>query len=192
MSRSTKQSRTTASPIHRVLLAVLLLTSAVGLLFGQQSPPPGMTFEVVSVRVLTDKEAADRSPDFVGPNVSVRLRLSCSGEGFYFYTWGDDITPRGYSVKLTANGVVWRQGRPGAAESLTSPGIEKLDALVPGVWRLMSGHLRPALEWEELDSTKFAGEKHAFTAFVRWSQKDKPAEIVSAAYVVPAGPRAAQ
>ena len=34
--------------------------------FAQQPPPDGVKFEIVSVTVLGDKEAADRSPDFVG------------------------------------------------------------------------------------------------------------------------------
>jgi hypothetical protein len=154
----------------------------------QQALLSGAKFEVVSVRVLSDQEAADRTKDFIGPNVAVRLRLSCSNSGFYYYTWGDNIAPLGYSVKLTDSGLVWLNKMPGHTDPRSSPGIEKLNAFVPGVWRLMFGHSRSAVEWEELDSTSLSGEKHAFTAFIKVGEKDKPTEIVSDSYVVPAGP----
>jgi hypothetical protein len=174
---------------NRYFLFGLLLAIAGRVLAGQGSLPQGGKFEIVSVRVLTPKEAADRSPDTLGPsNVAIRLRLSCASSGFYFYTWRDGVTPVGYGVKLTDGGLVWLNKMPGHTDQRSSPGIEKLNAFVPGVWRLMSGHVRPAIEWEELDSTSFSGEKHAFTAFIKVNEKDKPTEIVSDSYVVPAGP----
>jgi hypothetical protein len=148
----------------------------------------GAKFEVVSVRVLSDQEAADRTKDFIGPNVAVRLRLSCSGSGFYFYTWGDNIAPAGYSVKVTDNGLIWLNKMPGHTDQRSSPGIEKLNGFVPEAWRLMTGHSRSSVEWEELDSTSFAGEKHAFTGFIKINENDRPMEIVSDPYVVPNAP----
>jgi hypothetical protein len=191
MPRFDRRSRTMRIISRCFLLASLFAIGGRALL-GQHSLPSGAKFEVVSVRILSSKEAADRSPDFIGPDVAVRMRLSCSGAGFYFYTWRDDITPHGYSVQLTGNGMVWRNKMPGQTEQGSSPGIEKLDAFVPGVWRLMSGHTRPAVEWEELDSTSFSGEKHAFTTFIKVDEKSKPVEIVSDSYAVPAGPASAK
>lgn len=186
MRQSKKASKITRT-IKDCLLIGALISSTVGILSAQQGIPPGAKFEIVSVRILTATEAAERSPDFIGPNVAVRVRLSCSGSGFYYYTWGNDVAPHGYSVKLTEGEILWRNRMPGQVEQHSSPGIEKLNAFVPGVWRLMSGHVRPAIEWEELDSTSFSGEKHAFTAFIKINEKDKPIEIISDSYVVPAG-----
>jgi hypothetical protein len=149
----------------------------------EHSPAPEVKFEVVSVRVLSAKEAADRSPDFIGPNVAVRLRLSSTGQGLFFYTWGESIVPIGYSVRWIEHGMVWRFRQ---TENQSSPGIRELDALVPGSWRLLSGHYRPAIEWEQLDSTRFAGEKHAFTIFVKDREGAEPREIVSDPFIVPA------
>ncbi|MFZ5983203.1 MAG: hypothetical protein ACOYXN_02455 [Acidobacteriota bacterium] len=166
------------------LSACVLLAIAGALFADQRTPPPGVKFEVVSVRVLSAKEAADRSPDFIGPNVAVRLRLSCAERGLYLYTWGD-VVPVGYRVKWTERGVLWPHGMKGDDERPVSPGIKKLDALVPGKWLLLSGHNRPAIEWEELDSTSYHGEKHGFTIFIKDREKDEPTEIMTEPYVVP-------
>lgn len=171
---------------RKVLLFGLLGTTTLLHLSGQQQPPTGVKFEVVSVRVLSEKEAADRSLDFIGPNVAVRLRLSCSDRGFYFYTWQDSVTPLGYTVRITEGGTVWLFGKSG--QESVSPGINKTTFGFPGAWRLLSAHDRPAIEWEVLDSTRSSGEKHAFTIFIKLNEKDQPHEIVSQPFVVPAGP----
>jgi hypothetical protein len=156
-------------------------------LLGQGSLPTGAKFEIVSVKVLPPAAAAKRSPDTIGPdNVVVRLRLSCANLGFYFYTWRDGVVPVGYKVKITDAGPVWLNKMPGQTQQGGSPGIAKLNSFVPGVWRLMSGHDRPAIEWDELDSTSARGEKHAFTVFIKLREDDTPIEIVSDSYVVPA------
>jgi len=183
-SKDSKKTRISSFLVN----VTLLLVVATRFVYGDAALPPGAKFEVVSVRVLSEQETIDRSPDFIGADVAVRLRLSCSALGFYFYAWGDDVTPVGYSVKMTDQGLIWRNRMPSHTDSQTSPGIGKLNAFLPGVWRLMSGHVRPTIEWEQLDSTAFSGEKHAFTAFIRKSEHDKPIEIVSDPYVVPAGP----
>lgn len=167
---------------------MLLVVSAVTRSAGQQPPPNGLKFEIVSVRALSDKEAADRSPDSIGPNLAVRLRLSCSGQGFYFYAWRDSVVPMGYTVRVTDRGTVWLYGMPGDSEHASSPGLEKLNALVPGAWRLLSGHDRPAVEWELLASTLQAGEKHAYTIFIKFHENDKPQEIFSDTFIVPSNP----
>lgn len=63
-------------PNYRAFLVGLIVLVAATRLSVQQAWPDGVKFEVISVRVLNDKEAAQRSPDFVGPNVAIRLRLS--------------------------------------------------------------------------------------------------------------------
>jgi hypothetical protein len=112
------------------------------------------------------------------------LRLSCATHGIYFFTWKDDFIPLGYALKLTDHGSVWLAGQSGSEPM--SPGLQKLTLGIPGAWRRMSARGEPAIEWEEDDSTNFAGEKHARTIFVKLSEGDKPIEIISEPYVVPA------
>ncbi len=164
----------------------LSLTAALGLqpLTGQEQPPVGIAFQVVSVRVLGDKEASTRAPDFLSSNVAVRLRISCMDRGFYFYALKGAAIPVGYAVKLTDQGSVWLGGRSGAEKS--SPGLQQLTFGMPGSWDLLPAGARPTIEWEELDSTSFAGEKHARTIFIKLRESDKPVEVVSDSYVVPA------
>jgi hypothetical protein len=139
----------------------------------------------MSVKLLTPSEAARRSPDAIGLDLAVRLRLSCGDSGFYFYTWGNGVAPVGYSIKFKEGRTVWLNKMPGHTEQGTSPGIDKLNSFVPGVWRLMSGYEHAAIEWEVLDSTSFKGEKHGFTAFIKLHESDTPIEIFSDPYVVP-------
>lgn len=151
----------------------------------QQRLPTGVTFEVVSVRVLSDREAADRSPDFVGPNVAVRLRLSASEHGLSFYGWRNSAVPAGYKVERTEQGISWLYGQGGTERRITSPGLQAVLFGSRGEWITLPAH--SAIEWEELDSTIFSGESHAFTAFIRQGNKDNPNEVFSEAFVVPTG-----
>lgn len=184
MNRFVKESKQ-ISRSKKWVLAVLVLVACQPI-FAQQPPPDGVKFEVVSVRVLSAKEAANRSPDFIGPNVAVRLRLSVSGTGFYLYSFPDAFAPVGYIVKFVNDKITWRFGPPGNDTHSSSPGIEKATFGSPGKWLLLSGHLRPAIEWEELDSTAYSGERHAFTVFIKRRDTDKPLEVISDAFAVPA------
>lgn len=185
MPYSSKDWKTKQRSSYLALFCVLLVSISRQSSLGQTSLPPGAKFQVVSTKVLSAREAADRSPDFIGADVVVRLRLSSAEEGFYFYTAVGDIVPVGYSIRITPRGPEWLNRISGHSDSQTSPGIEGLNALVPCEWRLISGHSHPAIEWEVLDSSSAAGEKHAFTAFIRKTGKDKPVEILSDSYVVP-------
>lgn len=155
-----------------------------------ESSPKGLSdvkFEVVSVRVLTDQEALDRSPDFIGPNVAVRLRLSTSNRGVSFCGYAQVLLPIGFQVKWTDQGrMLWVWGNLGPEERPTSPGLEPLTSGFPAVWHSL--YANSALEWEELDSTSYAGEKHAFTVFLRRRDEDSPVELVSDPYMVPDKP----
>jgi hypothetical protein len=171
------------------LVLLGLLTAATGATaVHEHSPPRGVKLEVISVRVLSPKEEAERSPNYIGPNVAVRLRLSSSGTGFFLYSYSDTIAPVGYLVKLLNSKTVWLYGKPGENEHSSSPGIEKATFGARGAWLLVSGHDRPAIEWEVLDSTRFAGEKHAFTVFIKEREGAEPREIISEPYIVPAPP----
>jgi hypothetical protein len=169
----------------KALLACVLVLAGCVLLSAQQPPPDGVKFEVVSVRVLTDKEAAERSPDFVGPNIAIRLRLSAAAHGLSFYAWRNSTAPAGYKVQLTDQGTAWLYGKSGTEKRATSPGLKAVLFGSSGEWITLPAHA--AVEWEELDSTSFAGEKHAFTAFIKQRDSGEPEEVMSDAFAVPSG-----
>jgi hypothetical protein len=189
MNPSTKESKP-ISQSHRVLLVGLLLAVATEPSLGQHPPPAGVKFEVISVRVLNDKETAERTVDYISlkPLVVVRLRLSVGSSGLYLYAFSGGISPVRYQVKWVGGKLVWLYGKPEENEHPASPGLEKATHRIPAVWLVLSGHERPALEWEELDSTAQAGEKHAFTVFIKERENDRPKEIISESYVVPSVP----
>ena len=128
---------------------ILPLLAVAGVLVPSEGKPtstPTVKFEVLSVRVLNSQEAAARSPDFLGPNVAVRLRLSPLSQGFYFYTWQGSVIPEGYKVKQSQAGTVWLYGKHGE-EPMASLGIERVTSGFPGVWLVLPSGC--AIEWEE-------------------------------------------
>jgi hypothetical protein len=167
----------------RVLLASLLVLVGGAFLSAQQSLPDGVKFEVISVRVLSDNEAALRSPDFVGPNIAVRLRLSATAHGLSFYSWKDSAVPAGYKVQRTDQGIAWLYGQGGTEKKASSPGIKTVLFGSTGEWITLPAY--SAIEWEELDSASFAGERHAFTAFLKQRDRDEPVEVISGEFSVP-------
>lgn len=171
------------SRTNRAFLVGLIVLFAATRLSVQQALPDGVKFEVISVRVLNDKEAAQRSPDFVGPNVAIRLRLSTTARGLDFYAWKNSAIPTGYKVQRTDGGVVWLYGKGGTERKASSPGLTEVLFGSTGEWVTLPAH--SAIEWEELDSTAFAGEKHAFTAFLKQRDSDQPLEIFSDSFVIP-------
>lgn len=167
----------------KALVAGILVLIATTLLSAQQAQPNGVKFEVVSVRTLSDKEAAERSPDFVGPNIAVRLRLSTAAKSLDFYGWKNSAVPAGYKVQRTDQGTSWLYGEGGREKKPSSPGLKAVLFGSVGEWITLSAH--SAIEWEELDSTSFAGEKHAFTVFIRQRDSDQPHEVFSESFAVP-------
>jgi hypothetical protein len=162
------------------ILSLLTVAAVLLPLEGKPISTSRVKFEVLSVRVLSSQEAAARSPDFVGPNIAVRLRLSAT-DGIYFLAW-KTIIPQGYKVKQSQAGTVWLYGKPGQ-EPMGSPGIERVTSGFPGDWLVLpSGS---AIEWEEMDSTSSGGEKHAFTCFIKDKENDSPVEIFSEWFEVP-------
>lgn len=166
-----------------VLFGLLILVGGT-LATAQQPVPEGVKFEVVSVRVLSSREAAERSPDFVGPNIAVRLRLSSSAHGLSFYGWKNSVAPAGYKVQRNDQGIAWLYGNGGTEKKLSSPGLKAVLFGSTGEWITLPAY--SAVEWEELDSTSFASENHAFTAFLRLRNGDDPAEVISNTFAVPA------
>lgn len=184
MNQFVMESRPISRSKKGLLVGVVVLAATL-LLHAQQAPPEGVKFETVSVRVLSSKEAAERSPDFVGPNVAVRLRLSTTNRGLSFYGWKDSAIPAGYKIQHTGQGVVWLYGKGGTEKRTSSPGLKAVLFGSTGEWITLPAH--SSIEWEELDSTSFAGEKHSFTAFIKQRDVDQPLEIVSDSIVIPSG-----
>jgi hypothetical protein len=174
---------TLSKSIHKTIWAWLLTAVSLVPLVAKPIPAPSVKLEVLAVRILSNAEAASRSPDFLGPNVAVRLRLSNpTSDGIYFYTWERAVVPQGYKVKQSGSSTVWLYGKPGQ-EPVTSPGLDRLTSGLPGVWVVLPPN--SAIEWEELDSTSFGGEKHAFTCFLKRNENDSPIEIFSEWFDVP-------
>ncbi len=167
----------------KALLAGLLILIAATPLSAQQDPPKGVKFQVVSVRVLSEKEAVDRSPDFVGPNIAIRLRLSTNSQGLIFYGWKESVVPAGYKVQRTDKSTSWLYGKGGTEKKPSSPGLKAVLFGSVGQWSTLPAH--SAIEWEELDSTSFAGETHAFTAFIKRRDSDQSLEVFSDSFAVP-------
>ena len=166
------------------ILSLLVIPGVVLPSEGRLGGVPSARLKILSVRVLSNEEAAARSPDFIGPNVAVRLRLSPLSDGFYFYTWKGSVIPQGYKVKQSQSGTVWLYGKADQ-EPTASPGVDRVTSGFAGVWLpLPPGS---AIEWEELDSTSFAGDRHAFTCFVKQKEADSPIEIFSEWFEVPKG-----
>ena len=139
----------------------------------------GVSLEILSVRVLSPEEAARRSPDYIGPNVAVRLRLS-SKKGVHYYALSSSFIPLGYEVTITNGETRWFWYQKMRTES---PGFNELANLVPGHWLIL--HPGTAIEWEKLASTHDYGETHAFTIFIKDKEHSTPREIISAQFLVP-------
>ncbi len=178
------QSATASLRIRNSRLWVLLfMFGATVSAISQQPALQGVKFEIVSVRALGDEEAAERSPDFVGPNVAVRIRLSTASHGVSFYSWKNSAIPTGYTVELSASGFVWLSGSGGQKKTGVSPGIQGVLFGTAGEWITLPAY--SSVEWELLESTEYAGQKHAFTVFLKQRTADKPTELISDAFVVP-------
>lgn len=171
---------------RKALLAGVLVLAATLSLHAQQAPPEGSKFEIVSVKVLNNKEAAERSPDFIGPNVAIRLRLSSTSAGLSFYGWKNSAIPAGYKIQRRENELVWLYGKGGTEKRTSSPGLKAVLFGSVGEWITLPAH--SSIEWEELDSTSFAGEEHSFTAFIKQRDVDQAMEIVSSSTIIPSGP----
>jgi hypothetical protein len=168
------------------LCSASLLFVLVGCLASAQKPEPGdFKFEVLSVARLSDKEAAARTTDAIGYDVVVRVRLSTQSHGLRFYTWPNRIEPCRFAVQMVGNQVVWLEnpGLDGTGRLASSPGLRQVCAGTAGTWIDLPAH--SAVEWEELDSTTYFGERHAFAIFVQTKDKQDSQEVISDAFTVP-------
>jgi hypothetical protein len=181
-ARTLKTTNLTKTFWRAAVLTLLVAASCRA----QQTPPDGIKFEVVSVTVLTEKEALQRLDDYFGPDVAVRLRLSTGPQGMSFYGWKSSVIPGNYMIDCTEHGTMWLRGKTGKgiARSPKSLGLDAVLFGSSGDWIDLPAH--SAVEWEELDFTSYAGQRHAFTVFMRHGS-DKPVEIASDTFIVPKG-----
>jgi hypothetical protein len=182
IARSTIKLPLIGTILSSICLAAVVSALGLGVGGSGTSAPDGVKLEILSVRIMSESEELRLCPDCFGHDVAVRLRLSTTKGGFYFYAFNRDAEPLGYTVKNTDHGYVWLYGK----ELPSSPGIEEMKKLYHDrvTWNICPRH--GAIEWEETDTTGYAGQKHAFTVFVKKDEKDKPSELISDSYVVPA------
>jgi hypothetical protein len=126
MKQFAMESRQT-SRNSKTFLAIFFVLVAGSLLSAQLSPPHGAKFEVLSVRVLGDKEASERSPDFIGPNIAVRLRLSSTEHGLEFYGWKNSTIPAGYKVQELDQSIFWLYGKAGTEKKMSKDSSVRFD-----------------------------------------------------------------
>ena len=171
---------------------LLCLVFVIPILSGQdrQRVPNGLKLQVLSVRVLTKNESHSITGDEVWttPAVAIRLRLSLSesAPGIHLYTWPGDMVPLGYTIKYSDGGFSWFYKEKGEKDwASSSPGIQPLTSGFAGNWSLL--HPGMAVEWEKIDNTAYAGERHAYTIFIKTTEGGAPVEVFSNPVVVPKG-----
>ena len=155
----------------RTTLCLLVLFSGLACHLAAQDPAPTSPFElsVLELKTLTEKEAVERTPQFVGPNLVIRLRLANkSNDPVLLLVTKDTIDP------LSCVGRPNRIARECRPKLLAIP--NQWLALPPGA----------ALEWEEMDSTVFSGQDHVVSVSIKRSETANPEELDSGLYKVPA------
>lgn len=144
-----------------------------------------LKLDVLGVRVLSDMEAAQRSPDYVGTNVAVRFRLSVGPKGIWLLTTKRTQLPITEKVQWLSGGMVWRSVLDKGKLTKT-PDAERLRMFYGGEWRILPAH--SAIEWEEVsDSTNSAGDKYGVAVFLKSEEKNGATYLLSTPYVVPPG-----
>ncbi len=175
--------------MNRYVLACCLLIAGAPTPTVPSNQPRDIKFEVISVKVMSDKESTKiAGPDFIGVDVLVRLRLSAASQDISFYAVKFNKEPIGHRTKWSADGKmqVYPIGSKEAKE--VSPGVDDMGRVgLPTAWLLLAGG--KTVEWEILDGTGDAGEKHGTSVFVRFLPDETPVEIFTGPYVVPAAPR---
>ncbi|GEM_PF-6367586 len=152
----------------RTTLSLLALALAIPCLAAQDLTSLSYELTVLEVKTLTEKEALERTPQFVGPNLVVRLRLANkSNDSLLLLVTKDTIDPLACV------------GRPNRVARECRP---KLLA-IPNQWLALPAGA--ALEWEEMDSTAFAGQEHVVSVSVKRDETASPLELSSALYKVP-------
>jgi hypothetical protein len=174
--------------MNRFVVAGSLLFVAVLSLTFPRTQPNDIKLKVISVKIMSDQESTKiAGPDFIGADVLVRFRLASPSRSISFYGTNYDKKPTGHRTTWSSDGQI-RVYPLGAKEAKdVSPGIGDLGGLgLPISWFPLDAG--KSVEFEVLDGTSNAGEKHGASAFVRLSHNETPVEIFSESYVVPPRP----
>jgi hypothetical protein len=152
--------------------------------FAQTSlPADDIKFEVLSVRQMTPKEKFDYTVDCIDcADVFVTVRLTAGVQQLSFYTWPEWRNPSTFRVKQEGGKTFWINSWKESEWPASSPGLKKLIEGFHGVWKKLEPH--QSVQWREVDTTHFAGQNRAYSAFVRIAQ-GPPQEIFSSSFLIP-------
>lgn len=172
-----------------ISLATSLLFAAA-VLVAACTKSPTVKLSVSDVRVMSSEEQAKiAGPDFIGADVLARFSLSAPNRDILFYACEFNKKPLGHSTAWSRDGEMrvnsfLRRGEP----TRVSPGIADVDCFqMPMSWvPLRAGEV---VEFDSLDGSGSAGEKHGVTVFVKLTPNATPMEIFSAPYIVPGSSR---
>ena len=175
--------------MNRCVFACCLLVAGVPTQTVPSNQPGNIKLEVISVKVMSDKESTKiAGPDFIGADVLVRVRLSAASRDISFYAVKFNKEPIGHRTKWSEDGKM--QVYPiGAKEPKeVSRGIGDMDRVgLPSGWfPLAAGK---TVEWDVLDGTGEAGEKHGTSVLVRLLPDEMPVEVFTGPYEVPPASR---
>jgi hypothetical protein len=169
--------------MSRYFLTGFLVLTVVLANAPQRNQSDNFKFEIVSVKALNEVESKRiAGPDFIGADVLVRLRLSATDRDLFFSGFRQLKIPVGYRIKWEGDQKIWLAPEAGVHGQRKSPGIGGLRLSVE--WcKVEKGK---TIEWELMDGTDSVGETHGESTFIKFQLDDKPIEIFSDSYQVPA------
>jgi len=132
---------------------------------------------------MTPKEKFDYTVDCIDCfNIYITVRLTAGDQPLSFYSWSDARHPETFKVRLKDGKTFWMNSWEPETWPATSPGIEKLLEGSKGSWHKLAPH--QSIQWKEVDTTHFAGQTRAYSAFIRIAQSSIQ-EIFSDSFLVP-------
>jgi hypothetical protein len=182
MNAATPTLRQRCSNLHVAFVLVWLTLTLPA--FSQTSlAADDLKFEVLSVRQMTPKEKFDYTVDCIDcADVYVTVRLTAGAQPLSFYTWPEWRNPSTFRVKQEGRRTFWINSWEESEWPATSPGMKKLLDGFRGAWKKLGPH--QSVQWREVDTTHFAGQSRAYSAFVRIAQ-GPPQEIFSSSFLIP-------
>ena len=148
---------------------------------------PSVQLKVTAVRVMSNEDQIKiAGPDFIGADVLARFSLSAPSREISFYGCEFNKKPLGHSTVWSRDGEIRVNSFSRRSEpTRVSPGIDDVNCFgLPTSWfPLRAGEV---VEFDSLDGTGSAGEKHGVSVFIKLTPNEAPIEIFSAPYIVPA------
>jgi hypothetical protein len=163
---------------------------AAAVMVGACTQSPNAQLRVTAVRVMSSEEHTKiAGPDFIGADVLARFSLSAPSRDISFYGCEFNKKPLGHTTVWSRDGDM-RVNRFSRRNEPTrvSPGIDDVNCFgLPMSWVPL--RVGEVVEFDSLDGTGSAGDKHGVSVFVKLTPNEAPIEIFSAPYVVPGSPR---